>query len=237
MIFCSRMRCSEAFGRSPAVKIFLRIVAIVVCCFLATCLGVCGWFFLYSGDLPQLNEAARYAPEAAQTVSSVCAPTPTVAIPYSLIAENLRDAITTVESAPRSATLRLQLARMLLCNERGRIWKRQLKELRLANQLGRRFSPNQVLTMYANRVYLGDGTIGVEAASRRLFGKSASQLSLAEAAMIAGLARAPNFYSPQMHRDRAIMRRDQVIEALRIRGVVSDDEATKAKSAPLKTVD
>jgi len=219
------------------VRIFLRIVAVVGCCFLALCLGVCGWFFLYSGDLPQLNEAARYAPEAAQTVSSEYLPTPTVAIPYSSIAKSLRDAITKVESGPRNATLRLQLARMLLCDERGRIWRRQLKELRLANQLGRRFSPNQVLTMYANRVYLGDGIIGVEAASRHFFGKSASQLSLAEAAMIAGLARAPNLYSPQRHRDRAIMRRDQVIEALRIGGVVTDEEAAKAKPAPLNTVD
>ena len=88
-----------------------------------------------------------------------------------------------------------------LSNERS--FRRKLIEVELARRLERTLTKQQILEMYLNVIYLGNGTYGVEAASRDLFGKSVAQLSLAEAATLAGLAKGPSLYAPRRHPDRA----------------------------------
>ena len=84
-----------------------------------------------------------------------------------------------------------------------------------------------------NQVYFGDDMHGVEDASRHFFGKNASSLSVAQAALLAGMIRAGDALSPYRHADRALRRRREVIEAMRAQGKLSADEATRAEAEPL----
>jgi membrane carboxypeptidase/penicillin-binding protein len=162
--------------------VFVRIVAFGGVALVVALLAFCGWFFLYSGDLPQLQRAAQYGPDVPRKLLLSCANMPVMVIPYAAIAPNLRHAILCAEVGPGTATLRLQLTRRLLCDQHSRILERELKELRLANQLRLHFNSEQLLTIYANTVYLGDVSAALSRASQHYFAKSASQLSLAEAA-------------------------------------------------------
>jgi hypothetical protein len=217
------------------VRGFVRIVAFGSVTLVVVLLAFCGWFFLYSGDLPQLNNAAMYAPEVPGIASGHCSERSVLVVPYSSIGKSLREAITAAESASGTAPMRIQIARTLLCGEHSRILERALKELRLANQLRLHFNSEQLLTIYANTIHLGSGIEGIESASQQYFAKSANQLSLAESAMIAGMIKSPTIYSPHSHPDRALMRRNQVIDEMRSRGAVTTDEAAKAKSEELST--
>ena len=108
------------------------------------------------------------------------------------------------------STLTQQLAKNLFLTPE-RSLGRKIQELLLAFWLEARFSKQQILTIYLNRVYLGAGTYGVGAAARRYFGKSIRQISLREAALLAGLLKAPTRYSPFRNRELGLKRADQVL--------------------------
>ncbi len=108
-----------------------------------------------------------------------------------------------------------------LSNERS--FRRKLIEIELARRLERTLTKQQILEMYLNVIYLGNGTYGVEAASRDLFGKSVGRLSLAEAATLAGLAKGPSLYAPRRHPERAQARRDLVLSLMAREGYISPD--------------
>lgn len=110
---------------------------------------------------------------------------------------------------------------------------RKLIELELARRLEASLSKQQILETYLNIIYLGNGTYGVEAASRDLFGKSVSRLTLAEAATLAGLARGPSLYAPRRHPDRAIARRNLVLGLMVREHYATADNATRAESQSL----
>jgi 1A family penicillin-binding protein len=110
-----------------------------------------------------------------------------------------------------------------LSNER--TFRRKLIEIELARRLERTLTKQQILEMYLNVIYLGNGTYGVEAASRDLFGKGVKGLSLAEAATLAGLARGPSLYTPRRHPDRAQARRDLVLSLMAREGYISPELA------------
>jgi 1A family penicillin-binding protein len=112
--------------------------------------------------------------------------------------------------------------------------RRKLIELELARRLENTLSKQQILEMYLNVIYLGNGTYGVEAASRDLFGKSVSRLSLAEAATLAALARGPSIYAPRRHPDRARARRNLVLSLMRREGYVSPAMAARAQAEPVR---
>src|SRR5260221_14621163 len=100
----------------------------------------------------------------------------------------------------------------------------------LALWLEHRFTKDQILEIYLNRVYLGAGTYGVDAAAHRYFGKSAAQLSLFESAVIAGLLKAPSRFSPANPRDRALGRTAQALDNMVDAGfIASADAAPPAK--------
>src|SRR5229473_4684244 len=111
------------------------------------------------------------------------------------------------------STITQQLAKNLFLTPE-RSLSRKIRETILALWLERRFSKDQILEIYLNRVYLGAGTYGVDAAAHRYFGKSAAQLNLFESAVMAGLLKAPTRFSPAHDRDKATARAAQVLVAM-----------------------
>lgn len=134
------------------------------------------------------------------------------------------------------STITMQVARNAflphLSNERS--FRRKLIELELAQRLERNLTKQQILEMYLNVIYLGNGTYGVEAASRDLFGKSVRRLSLSEAAALAGLAKGPALYTPRRHPDRARARRDLVLWLMAREGYITASQAAQARKEPLR---
>src|ERR1700688_156679 len=112
-----------------------------------------------------------------------------------------------------ASTLTMQLARNLFLSP-DRSFHRKIQEALLAIQIERRFTKQQILTLYANQIYLGHGVYGFEAASEYYFSKAARQLTLPEAALIAGLPKSALYYSPIHHADHALRRRTLVIDAM-----------------------
>src|SRR5262249_19271750 len=108
------------------------------------------------------------------------------------------------------STITQQLAKILFLTPQRNL-ARKIRETLLAIWLERRFSKEQLLEIYLNRVYLGAGTYGVDAAAHRYFGKSATDLDLFEAAMLAGLLKAPTRFSPATDRAAADARTAQVL--------------------------
>src|SRR6266850_738487 len=111
---------------------------------------------------------------------------------------------------------------------------RKLKEVKVARGIDARYSKDRILELYLNQIDLGNGAHGVETAAQRYFGKSAKDLNLAEAATLAGLPKAPGRYNPRRFPDRALQRRNTVIEVMRREGLVSDADASLAKAYPLR---
>ena len=133
------------------------------------------------------------------------------------------------------STITQQLARNIFLTNT-RTFGRKVREAILALALERRFSKDQILELYLNRVYFGGGAYGIDAASRRFFGHSAQRLSLSEAAIIAGLVKAPSNYSPTADAEAARGRAGVVIQSMREYGFVSAAEAAAAEPADVKLV-
>jgi penicillin-binding protein 1A len=132
-----------------------------------------------------------------------------------------------------ASTLTMQLARNLFLSP-DRSFHRKIQEALLAIQIERRFTKEQIFTLYANQIYLGHGVYGFEAASEFYFSKPARQLTLEQAALIAGLPKSPAYYSPIVHPDRALRRRNLVINSMLEDGKITTSQATDARSAPLE---
>jgi 1A family penicillin-binding protein len=116
--------------------------------------------------------------------------------------------------AQGGSTLTQQLARQSFLTP-DKTFRRKLTEIFVAARLERQFSKDEILGMYLNKVYLGDGLYGVEAASLGYFGKHATEISLAQAALLAGLVKAPSSYAPTVSVERATARRNLVLQAMR----------------------
>ena len=131
------------------------------------------------------------------------------------------------------STITQQLAKNLYLTPE-RSLTRKLQELTLAIWLETRLDKDQILTLYLNRVYLGAGAYGVEAASRRYFGKSAHDLSLPEAAMLAGLLKAPSALAPSSDLSRARDRAGVVLGRMAAEGFITEAQAKAARLKPAK---
>jgi penicillin-binding protein 1A len=129
------------------------------------------------------------------------------------------------------STLTQQLAKNLFLKP-DRTIERKVQELLLAFWLEHEHTKDQILEMYLNRVYFGSGAYGVEAASRRYFGKSARDVTLSEAALLAGLLKAPSRLSPARDPAAAEARAQLVLGAMRQENMIGDQELTGAMSAP-----
>ncbi|MBL8783249.1 MAG: PBP1A family penicillin-binding protein [Alphaproteobacteria bacterium] len=117
-----------------------------------------------------------------------------------------------------------------------RTWSRKLEELFLAFWLERHYSKDEILTLYLNRIYLGSGAYGVDAAAREYFDKSVRDVTLAEAAMLAALTRAPSRYSPEANLKVAQTRAAMVVDLLLEDGQINEEQAKTAKANPAKPV-
>jgi penicillin-binding protein 1A len=133
------------------------------------------------------------------------------------------------------STITQQLARNIFLTNT-RTFGRKIKEAILALAIERRFSKDQILELYLNRVYFGGGAYGIDAASRRFFGHSAQNLSTSEAAIIAGLVKAPSNYSPTADAEAAKGRAQIVLRLMQENGYISAAEAASAEPAGVKLV-
>ncbi|HEY9516311.1 MAG TPA: PBP1A family penicillin-binding protein [Gemmatimonadaceae bacterium] len=115
-----------------------------------------------------------------------------------------------------------------------RTLRRKLLEVRLARLIERNLSKDDILALYLNVIYLGNGTYGVEAASRDLFGKSVADLTLAEGAMLAALPKGPSAYTPRHDPKRARARRNLVLSLMAEEGYISAARARRAAAEPLR---
>jgi membrane peptidoglycan carboxypeptidase len=111
---------------------------------------------------------------------------------------------------------------------------RKLRELRYAVGLEKRFTKDQILERYLNIAYFGDGAYGVEAAARHYFGLHAAQLTLDQAAMLAGIVRSPTTYNPHLHPKRGRQRRDLVLTRMLQLKVITPEEAAAARAVPVR---
>src|SRR5437660_84549 len=127
----------------------------------------------------------------------------------------------------------MQLSRNLFLSPE-RTLSRKLQETMLAIQIERRFTKQQIFAMYCNQIYLGHGMYGFEAGSQYYFNKHARDLSLDEAALLAGLPKSPTEYSPVLHPERALARRNLVINAMLEDGKITAAEASRLKALPVK---
>ncbi len=131
------------------------------------------------------------------------------------------------------STITQQLARnVFLTNDK--TWTRKLREIVLALAMERKFSKNQVLELYLNRVYFGGGAYGIDAASRKFFGHPATELSLPEAAIIAGLVKAPSSYSPTADAKAAIGRAKVVLGVMADAGAITPNQAQETDPAAVR---
>ena len=115
-----------------------------------------------------------------------------------------------------ASTITMQVARTLFLN-RDRTWRRKLREIILAWRIEQRFSKDDILKMYLNQVFYGHNAFGIEAAAQIYFDKSATDLTLGEGVLIAGLTRAPNTYSP-IHNLSRFQITDRALKQLQVRG-------------------
>jgi len=131
-----------------------------------------------------------------------------------------------------ASTLTQQLARTLFLSN-SRTWGRKIKEAALALLLERQLTKDRILELYLNRVYLSGGVYGVQPLSRRLFGKRAAELTLAEAALIAGVIRAPSALSPWSNPGGAVRRSHVVLSRMREEHLITADQERSALDARL----
>jgi penicillin-binding protein 1A len=151
----------------------------------------------------------------------------------------VRDRIAGRRSRPYGgSTITQQLARNLLPEtvgyETGDMSpERKIREAIVAIQIEKRYTKREILTLYANQILFGHGTYGVEAASRLYFGKSARNLKLEEAALLAGIIQAPGRQSPYVNSSNALARRAYTLDRMAAEGFITAQRADEAKAAPL----
>lgn len=132
-----------------------------------------------------------------------------------------------------ASTITQQLARNIFLSN-SYTWTRKAREMVLALALEWKFSKDELLELYLNKVYFGGGSYGIDAASRRFFGHSATNMSLSEAAVVAGLVKAPSRYSPTADAQAALGRADVVLSVMVDAGVITQAQADGAKPADVQ---
>ena len=133
-----------------------------------------------------------------------------------------------------ASTLTQQLTRKLFLNDE-KTWERKVKEAVLAIQIEKRYTKPEIVTLYCNQIPWGHGTYGVEAAARLYFGKSAKDVNLEEAALLAGIIQAPARHSPYVNMRNAMARRNYALGQMADEGFITRVQAEEAKKKPIVT--
>ncbi len=228
--------------------------------------AMCGLMLIYSINLPQMADLARYHPNTTTELLDVhgkvfgsFALERRIVVPYAQFSPLLRQAIISIEDksfesnwgvnlvraveaayrdlhenerAQGASTITMQLARNLFLSSE-KTYGRKLQEIFLSMQIERRFTKQQIFELYANQIYLGRGTYGFEAGSEYYFSKHARDLTLPEAALLAALPKGPEYYSPVKYPERALKRRNLVLNEMLQDGKITRAQAQAAKNAPL----
>lgn len=138
--------------------------------------------------------------------------------------------------AEGGSTVTQQLARTSFLST-DKTYRRKLKEVVLAAQIENTHSKDEILEMYLNKVYFGDGLYGIEAAARGFFGKPAKDLTIAESAMLIGLIKSPSTWAPTINLERAVKRRNIVLETMLDAGNITEAEHKAARDEPVRLKD
>jgi penicillin-binding protein 1A len=251
----------------PARKLVGRLLFALLVMASAAFGALAGFLFVYSTDLPQVQQLEHYRPisitelydDHGRVIGSFALQRRVVAS-YNDYPKVLRDAVISVEDkdfekhwgvnvwrilgaayrdiiagqkAQGASTLTMQLSRNLFLSP-DRTYHRKIEEIMLAIQIERRFTKPQIFTLYANQIFLGHGVYGFEAGSEFYFSKPAKELTLEEAALLAGLPKAPNYYSPINSSERALRRRNLVINSMLEDGKITTEQANAAKNTPIR---
>src|SRR5579862_1000868 len=155
------------------------------------------------------------------------------ALDYQGIMRAIYDDVTTGQIQQGASTLTQQLVRNLYIGNPQRTFSRKLKEACLAEKVFQRLSRKQILAAYLNEVFYGRHAYGAQAASQTYFSESASQLTLSQAALLAGLPQAPTSYDPALNPRDALARRNEVLRAMLKNGYITSGQFTLAKQQPL----
>ncbi|WP_285891372.1 transglycosylase domain-containing protein [Paenibacillus pasadenensis] len=131
-----------------------------------------------------------------------------------------------------ASTITQQLARNLYLTHE-RTWKRKLREAAYTVQLEMNLSKEEILGQYFNQIYYGHGAYGIEKAAKMYYGKHASELTLAESAMLAGVPKGPKYYSPYMNMDNALRRQRLILAAMQTSGAITPEQAAAARAEKL----
>src|SRR5512145_1154331 len=131
------------------------------------------------------------------------------------------------------STLTMQLTRLLFLTPE-KTYERKIKEGILAFQIEKNFTKEEILTLYCNQIYFGHGNYGVQAASRFYFGKDVKDLTLGEAALVAGIAQSPTRLSPIENAEQAAARRNHVLERMAEEKYITREEKEAARRQPLR---
>ncbi len=255
-------------GAAPLLRSrkFFGQLVFVILVVLSAGVGVLGGlFFVYSSDLPQVQQLENYRPDVMTEVFADDG-TPLarfamehrVMVTYNQIPPAMRNAVISIEDrnfqnhwgvdvlriiraaitdilewrkAQGASTLTQQVAKMLFLTPE-KSFRRKIQEALLAIQIERRFTKPQIFSMYANQVPMGYGNYGVAAAAEFYFGKHLEQITLPEAALLAGMARGP-IYWPILHPHYAIARRNEVLKAMLNNDKISKADYQKAIKSPL----
>ena len=134
-----------------------------------------------------------------------------------------------------ASTITQQLARSLFLSPEVSM-SRKLKEALLALRIEQTYSKDRIMELYLNQIYFGDGAYGIEAAAQTMLGKSASELDVSEAALLAGLPKNPSGYSPRRHPERAKSRRSLVLASMRQSGAITEEEAAAADTVAIEVM-
>lgn len=148
-----------------------------------------------------------------------------------IVATLIKDIIERRKAAGAS-TLTQQLARKLFLTDE-KTWERKIKEALLAIQIEKRYTKHEIFTLYCNQMYFGHGVYGVQAASQLYFGRSARDLTLEEAALIAGILQGNVRQSPYVNMEAALRRRNYTLGRMAEVGFITDAEAEDAKKKPI----
>jgi penicillin-binding protein 1A len=132
------------------------------------------------------------------------------------------------------STITQQLVKNLFFPGERRTFNRKIKEFFLANDVAAKYSKNRILEMYLNQIYFGNQAYGIEAAAQRYFDKPASALTMGESTFLAGLVKSPSALSNPEHRDAAFARQRQVLDQMVGYGMLTKDQAEKARVEKLK---
>jgi penicillin-binding protein 1A len=131
------------------------------------------------------------------------------------------------------STITQQVTKSLLLKNPEKTYRRKVREATLSLQIEKAFSKERILYLYLNQIYLGHGAYGVEAAARTYFGKRASEVNLAESAMLAGMTQAPSKYSLLSHFNRAKARQKYVLQRMREEGYITPEQEQEAFKADI----